>query len=120
MRQRIESAHRTDEQGLPSGGTTTGTGIRIEWQAGPLPHPDRLSGDPVAVLAEDVGANGAFVEGVIQAAIDRLAWYQVVSDGRFAHPANLEAIKYLSVALDVLDGRARERAARKVLGTHAP
>lgn len=119
MRQRIESEHRADDKGLPAGGTTTGCGITIEWQAGPLPHPDRLVGDPHKVFAEDIGANGAFVEGVIAAAIDRIMWYETVSEGRFANSANKKAIGLLSQALEALDERTKERMQRGVLGTHA-
>ena len=118
MRQVITSEHLADANGLPAGGTTVGLGIEIRWQAGPLPHPDRLTRDPVAVMAEDVGANGAFVEGVIQAAIDRIGWYQVVSGGRFACDENAMAVRSLELAIATLDSRTRQRAARGVLGTH--
>lgn len=118
MRQNIEGRHHVDGKGLPAGGTTAALGIAIKWQAGPLPHPDRLTGDPHKVFAEDIGANGAFVEGVIAAAIDRIAWYETVNQGRFSHPANKKAIDLLSQALEALDERTAERMQRGVLGTH--
>ena len=57
MLQRIHQDHHTDGNGNPTGGTTTGTGITIQWQDGPLGRGlDRKE------------PNGAFVEGVIVAA----------------------------------------------------
>ena len=64
MRQKIESKHNVDENGNPAGGTTIGVGIAIEWQNGTL-------GKDKDKLAKP---NGAFVEGVILAALDRLKY----------------------------------------------
>lgn len=104
MMQDIESQHRSDVDGNPAGGTTTGKGISIEWQNGPLGRG-----------AERQPANGAFVEGVISAAIDRLEYYQAT---RFACPENAEAIRQLYLALQSLNSRTEKREAREVEGTH--
>ncbi len=64
MHQLIVEDHRDDAQGRPAGGHTSAVGIDIEWQDGPL-----------SVDGERKEPNGAFVEGVIQAAIGRLEYY---------------------------------------------
>lgn len=56
MKQQITETHTTDENGNPTGGETTGTGIAIRWQSGPLGRDEHRQ-----------APNGAFVEGVIQA-----------------------------------------------------
>lgn len=107
MHQPIEGIHRLDGNGNPAGGTTVGLGIHIGWQNGPLGR------------GEDRRApNGAFVEGVIEAAADRIRFYQRTSDGRFACPENAEALQHLEQALAVLDARTAAREARGVEGTH--
>jgi len=105
MEQRIVSEHRVDENGMPAGGTTEGVGIKIEWQDGPLGRD-----------ADKKEPNGAFVEGVILAAIDRLEWYQ---RSIFKCQANLDALLHLYSANQRLNERTREREERKVEGTHA-
>jgi len=107
MRQKIEGVHQTDDKGNPAGGFTTGTGIRIDWQNGPLGR-DEDREDP----------NGAFVEGVIAAAIDRMKFYQSASDGRFRCRENALVLTKLEEALHWCDHRTQEREARKVEGTH--
>jgi hypothetical protein len=86
------------------GGETEGTGIKIRWQRGPLGRGEEKQ-DP----------NGAFVEGVIQAAIDRLQHYQA---GKFRCNENGRAIMHLERALEELDNRTAEREGRQVEGTH--
>ena len=105
MKQEIKSEHRVDANGKPAGGRTRGVGIDINWQNGPLGRG-----------ADRKESNGAFIEGVIAAARDRLAWYQ--SSG-FACPENAMAIQALDMALDALDQRTREREIRGVEGTYA-
>jgi len=107
MNQKIESHHEVDENGNPTGGETTGTGISIRWQDGPLGRgKDRQK------------PNGAFVEGVIAAAIDRIRFYQQASAGRFACRENALAITHLEEALHWCNHRTAEREAREVEGTH--
>jgi hypothetical protein len=104
MRQPIQSQHMTDAAGNPTGGTTTATGIQINWQDGPLGRgPDRAE------------PNGAFVEGVIEAALDRLQFYQ---SSKFACRENALAITKLEEALHWCQHRTAKREARQVEGTH--
>lgn len=105
MLQEITQEHRNDEDGRPAGGTTTGRGINIEWQNGPLGVGEGERLDP----------NGAFVEGVIAAAKGRLEYYQ---SSPFACPENREAIHHLELALQSLAIRTADRVARGVEGTH--
>lgn len=105
MKQAINQTHKLDEKGNPAGGTTTGVGIQIQWQDGPLGRgSDRKE------------PNGAFVEGVIQAAVGRLQFYQ--SDRRFSCRENAIAITKLEEALMWLQKRTEDREARAVEGTH--
>lgn len=103
MRLGFKSEHWLDQKGHPTGGATFGTGFAIAWQNGPLGRgEDRRE------------PNGAFVEDVIDAARDRLAFYQE----HFPCPENEVAIGHLNNALRVLDERTKEREARAVEGTH--
>lgn len=125
MRQPIESLHETDAQGNPAGGRTTGTGIQITWQAGPLgAHVKACRGESKPGRQDSRCAagctrqepNGAFVEGVLAAAKDRLEHYQ---GGKFACAENAAAIEAIDQALAALDSRTKGRVKRKVEGTHA-
>lgn len=104
MSQKLVQYHRVDEDGNPAGGKTTGRGISIEWQDGPL-----------AVGGIRREPNGAFVEGVIQAAIGRLAHYQAT---KFVCRENALAITKLEEALHWLGHRTADRESRGVEGTH--
>lgn len=96
-----------DENGMPLGGTFTGTGINIEWQKGPLGNgttePRQLP-------------NGAFVETVINAAKQRIEYYQ---ESKFKCRENAMAITKLDEALLWLNKRTLDRENRQVEGTHA-
>lgn len=98
------STHRLDAQGNPAGGMTVGKGIEILWQDGPLGRG-----------ATRLEANGAFVEGVIEAAIDRLDFYQQTA---FASHHNQLALNALHTAVEYLNARTADREAREVEGTH--
>ena len=104
MKQVITESHENDSVGNPAGGTTSATGIWIKWQSGPLGRG-----------ADRKEPNGAFVEGVIQAAAGRLAHYQA---SRFACTENAEALAHLEKALAILEARTAAREARAVEGTH--
>jgi len=107
MLQIINSKHNADANGNPSGGTTEGKGFLIEWQNGPLGR------------SEDgtrVEPNGAFVEGVIAAALDRIQYYQGT---KFKCRENALAITKLEEALHWMQHRTADRENRKVEGTHA-
>ncbi len=119
MRQKIQQRHEIDAVGNPGGGETTGTGIDIKWQNGPLGR------TPVST------PNGAFVEGVILAAIGRLQFYQTTkvpnytgtpgeTTLKFACRENALAITKLEEALMWLEERTRGREERKVEGTNTP
>lgn len=105
MKQPITSHQWVDMQDRPAGGMTCGTGFAISWQNGPLGRgPDRRE------------PNGAFVETIIEAAADRLRFYQA---GQFACEANQVALGHLASALAALNARTLDREARAVEGTHA-
>lgn len=96
--------HFLDENGKPAGGTTYGPGFVVGWQHGPLGRGEKRKPQ-----------NGAFVEDVIRAAIDRLRFYQ----GTEFHCAENEAaITNLERALEALALRTRNREERGVEGTH--
>ncbi len=104
MNQRITQKHAQDSQGNPTGGRTEGVGIQIDWQDGPLGRdPDRKE------------PNGAFVEGVVAAAIGRLQFFQ---NSKFSCRENAIALTHLETALLWLGKRTADREAREVEGTH--
>jgi hypothetical protein len=113
MNQPITSSHHYDGAGNPAGGNTKGVGFNIVWQNGPL-----------AIDGERKEPNGAFVEGIVLAAIDRMRFYQgegkYASDtaGRFRCRQNALAITHLEEALHWLQDRTAERESRGVEGTH--
>lgn len=94
----------TDENGNPKGGYVKAIGIDIEWQNGPLGRDEKR-----------IGPNGAFVETVIQAALQRLEYYQ---KSKFNCRENALAITKLEEALHWLQSRTAKREQRKVEGTH--
>ena len=104
MIQPFQQTHNVDDNGNPTGGVTTGTGLTIKWQNGPL-LTDRGRADP----------NGAFVETVIAAAIGRLEHYQA---SKFKCHENQMALGFLHAALEHLNARTANRQARGVEGTH--
>jgi len=94
----------SDADGNPEGGVTFGRGFTISWQRGPLGRgPDRKE------------PNGAFVEDVIKAALDRIEFYQ---RSKFASDYNAQAILCLLRALQALEARTQNREVRQVEGTH--
>ncbi len=104
MLQPFCSQNRDDENGNPAGGFVTGVGLTITWQDGPLGHgPDRVE------------PNGAFVETVIAAVVQRIEYYNA---GKFRCRENSLAITHLEEALHWLQARTASREARGVEGTH--
>ena len=96
-----------DEDDNPAGGVSSGRGFCISWQNGPLGppgHPARRE------------PNGAFVEDVIGAALDRIEFYQ---SGKFSCNENVKAIECLQAALKHLDSRTQRRVESETEGTHA-
>lgn len=101
----MNSAHWNDANGAPAGGATYGRGFAISWQNGPLGRG-----------ADRKEPNGAFVEHIIEAALDRLEYYQ---NSPFASDYNRRAITGLQDALRALNERTAEREERRVEGTHS-
>lgn len=104
MDQKIIEIHENDANGNPTGGETTGVGMQIHWQDGPLGRGDDRS-----------APNGAFVEGVVKAAIGRLQFFQ---SSKFSCRENAVALTHLETALLWLGKRTADREARNVEGTH--
>ena len=104
MEPKFFAQHWVNEDGNPSGGVTSGRGFTISWQNGPLLDEDGMRKEP----------NGAFVEDVIRAAVDRLGFYQ---SGKFACEQNEIALRHLLEALEALEKRTQERRERGVEGT---
>lgn len=101
---RITFVNDNDEQGNPAGGMVSGTGLTITWQNGPLGRG-----------AERKEPNGAFVEDVLDAAKQRMLYYQ---RSPFRCNENDDAIMHIQRALDCLHARTAAREARAVEGTH--
>jgi len=100
----FEAKNSVDENENPTGGSIAGTGLKIQWQDGPLGRGEDRE-EP----------NGAFVETVIAAAKSRLEFYQ---KSKFNCEENAGAISHLDKALEVLDSRTKDREKREVEGTH--
>lgn len=104
MQQAITNDFKTDSKSNPTGGTSKSTGIDISWQDGPLGQgADRL--DP----------NGAFVETVIQIAIDRIEFF---NSSKFRCRENSLAITKLEEALHWLNSRTARREEQGIEGSH--
>ena len=104
-RNELDCSNNIDDNGNPSGGGVIGTGLTVRWQNGPLGRPPKP-------------ATGAFVEDVIEAARQRLEFYQTASGGKFACRENSMAIDALGFAAYCLHARRMEREARGVQGEH--
>lgn len=104
MQNGYKAQHWLDKDSNPAGGCSYGTGFTISWQNGPLGRD-----------ADRIEPNGAFVEDVISAVIDRIGFYQ---DSRFNCARNAVALTRLTEALFELEERTKNREERKVGGTH--
>lgn len=104
----LQQQNFVDDAGLPAGGLHVSPGCTIVWQNGPLGRGD-----------DRQAPNGAFVENVIQATIDRIGWYQTVCDGRFVCDENSVALFHLRRALEELESRTARREDAGTEGTHA-
>lgn len=78
--------------------------LMIEWQDGIIPPGE--------------SQNGAFVEDVLEAARQRLLWFN--SHDRFRCRENSLAITKIEEALQWLDWRTRKRVAENVENTYTP
>lgn len=104
MNQLLQVEHKNDSEGNPAGGYIRGEGIQITWQNGPLGRG-----------ADRQKANGAFVEGVLSAALSRLEYYQL---SKFKCRENALAITKIEEALHWLEARTKRREYAGVEGTH--
>src|SRR5690606_20694327 len=100
----VNSYQFSDAEGNPEGGQTFGRGFTIVWQRGPLGRGEQRQ-EP----------NGAFVEDIIRAALDRLEFYQ---ESKFNCQENATAIQHLKAALASLESRTARREAAGTEGTH--
>lgn len=100
----IRNDFQTNTDGNPSGGTSQARGVQIDWQNGPLAV-DGVRKEP----------NGAFVEEVIQIAVDRINFY---NDSKFRCRENSLAVTKLEEALHWLNSRTSRREASGIEGTH--
>jgi len=96
----------TDADGNPAGGEVTGVGLWISWQNGPL---GRVGTE------ERIPPNGAFVEDVLKAALQRLEFYNA---SQFRCRENSLAITKIEEALFWLQARTSRREVQNVEGTH--
>lgn len=104
MLDKYVAVNHNDENGNPSGGSVDGVGLSIKWQDGPLGRgKDRVE------------PSGAFVETVIDAARQRLEYYQA---SRFRCKENALAITKLEGALRWLNSRTNRRETDKTEGAH--
>ena len=96
MGYRYVSNHFSNKEGFITGGNTYGPGFTIGWQNGPL--------------LDDKGKiqqqNGAFVEDVISACMDRLRAFQ---NSKFRCCENQEAMEHLNKVLNALENRTNRR-----------
>jgi hypothetical protein len=99
------ATNNNDPDGNPTGGGVQGVGLSINWQEGPLGRGEDRK-EP----------NGAFVETVIDAARQRIQFYQ---DSSFKCRENAIAITKLEEALMWLNKRTQDREKRAVEGTHS-
>ena len=106
-RNKLDCSNNIDDNGNPSGGGVVGSGLTVRWQNVPLGRPPKP-------------ATGAFVDDVIEAARQRLEFYQKAAGGKFACRENAIAITKLEEAMHWLWARRMERESRGVQGEHKP
>ena len=108
----ITSVHDTDEHGNPSGGRAEGNRFMVAWQDGPVATEDGKQ--------ESRRFNGFTVEDMIYVTMHRLEYYQEGGDpaGKFACQENVDALRFLNLAVGRLNDRTRARMDRGVEGTH--
>lgn len=114
----IVAKNIVDENGNPAGGSVNlrigenRNPLRVQWQDGPRGTGEtNADGSPILLPP-----NGAFVEDVIYAALQRLEFF---NDGKYRDRANSIAISFLESALWALKDRQLERSHRGVEGKHA-
>lgn len=103
----LQVVNSVDAFGNPAGGGVEGLGLSVQWQSEPLGNP------PTA-------PNGAFVEELIEAARQRLGFYQTAANYMFYCQENALALTRLEEAAMWLRARRENRGARGVQGTLTP
>lgn len=112
-RNKLKIQNFKDANDYPAGGTVEGKGLNISWQDGPLGRPTKDNeGNKV-----EPESNGAFVEDVLEAVRQRIAFYQ---DSEFGCRENAIAITKIEEAQMWLLRRRMERESREVQGTNNP
>lgn len=96
----------TDADGNPAGGGVDSIGLHVGWQDGPRGQEG---------TDELLPPNGAFIEDVLWAALQRLEFFQ---DSKYRDRGNALAITHIEGALQALKDRQLERSYRKVEGKH--
>jgi hypothetical protein len=104
-RNELKAVNTVDADGNPTGGTVEGVGLKVNWQDGPLGRPPK---EP----------NGTFVDDILEAARQRLEFYQKANGGKYACRENAIAITKIEEALHWLYSRRMEREKRGVQGMH--
>lgn len=104
MQQKLEAENLLDADGNPAGGFVEANGLSIRWQDGPLGRD-----------GERLVANGAFVETILAAVIQRVEHY---NQTKFRCRENSLAITHMQEALHWFQHRTADREARGVEGTH--
>ena len=102
----IRASNGLDDKENPTGGYVKGIGLDIHWQNGPRGQEG---------TDELLPQNGAFVEDVIWAALQRLEFF---NESKYRDRANSLAITNLEQALQALKNRQLERSDRGVEGKH--
>lgn len=117
----LQATNQTDENDNPTGGdvylkvTKNGDNefpaLVVNWQDGPR-GTGETNADGSPVLADP---NGAFVEDVLWAALQRLEFF---NQSKYRDRANSLAITHIEQALQALKDRQLERSYRNVEGKH--
>lgn len=101
---KTQVVNTVDKDGNPAGGHVKLPGISIDWQKTPL-----------GIGKDRKEPTGAFVEGVLEAARQRLFFYQ---GSKFACDENVDAIQYIGLALARLNARTLRRETAGIEGTN--
>lgn len=116
----LEATNKLDDNGNPTGGDvylkvtkdgdTEFPALVVNWQDGPRGMGENPDGSPA--LADP---NGAFVEDLLWAALQRLEFF---NESKYRDRANSIAITKIEEALQALKNRQLERSHRQVEGKH--
>jgi len=102
----FDASNVVDEDYNPTGGSVKSTGVDIRWQNGPR---GQEGTDELAA------PNGAFVEDVLYAAMQRLEFF---NKSKYYDRGNSIAITKIQEAMQAMKHRSVERSARGVEGKH--